>query len=148
MLSNTEIIRLVEEYAKSDESTRGILEKKHPHINYKGLMADANVMQRVREAKELDGIHIAQNSQDGNIWISVLEVVAWLLFIVTIAGGIFGAVSLSEITGGGFAFLIFLISAISALIILSAIMVSLTLAKDISRTAKDTAEIKEILKNK
>ena len=144
-----EVLLLLAEYANSDDFGRRELEKKNPHIDFKKLVADTDLVRRAKwEENEAGNTPTTANSRSGNNWISVLEISAGFFVIVSIIAGIASAVFAAEIFGGAIAFVIFIVSAASAFIVLSAIMVFLTMAKDISRTAKDTAEIKEILKSK
>ncbi|MDR2183332.1 MAG: hypothetical protein LBE55_04085 [Clostridiales bacterium] len=149
-----EMLLLLAEYANSGDFGRNELEKKNPHINFRELIKDADLVRKAKEARLADSAAKARNigasvsSQVGNIWIGILALVSWIFFVIAVIGGIYSALFLYEIFGGGVAFVIFLISTATAFIILAVIMVFLTMAKDISRTAKDTAEIKEILKNK
>jgi len=83
-----------------------------------------------------------------NIWANFLEKIAWLAFGSTIVGGIYSAYSLVDSFGEDvlpLAIIIFIISTISAAIVLSVIMLFINMAKDISITAKNTAEIKKMM---
>ena len=93
---------------------------------------------------------VANSSQShgGNVWTKTLETVAWVIFGVTIVGGIISAVLLADSAGGGVAFIVFLVSTASAFIVLAVVMVFLQMAKDVSSTAKDIAEIKIIFKSR
>jgi hypothetical protein len=151
------LINLVREYADAHEFYKSHLEEENPHVNFKELMANPDFMQEVEKTRPMPSVQPntgatanlhSRNTQGGNNWIGFLEIAAWISFLITVVSGIISAVSLSEIFGGGIAFVVFLVMVASAFLILSVIMVFLTTAKDISRTAKDTAEIKEILKNK
>lgn len=153
-MKSKEVLELVEKYVNSDDLEKNELEKRNPHINFQELVEDVDVMWQVWEmSNENDDIPrertmTTANSQGGNSWINILSTAAVISFCVSIIGGLVSALIVADSLGGLAAFAVFLMMAVGAFIVLAVIMVFLTMAKDISRTAKDTAEIKEILKRK
>jgi len=155
---NENILDLLDVYSSAGEVARYEMAKDYPHIDFNKLNTARNSPDiDFKEVIEDEGFTYTppvkveynnDNVQSGNIWIKVLEFAAWLSAIITIGAGIISAGAFSDLFGGGVAFAVFLISASSALIALAGIMVFLNMAKDISNTAKDTSEIKEILKNR
>ena len=147
-----EVLLLLAEYENSDFFARGKLARKNPRIDFEKLMADTDLVERAKALKkvepEVGNAPTVANSRSGNNWIGILEGVIWIFFFISIVASIASAIFAADIFGGAIAFVIFIVSAASAFILLAVIMVFLTMAKDISRTAKDTAEIKEILKGK
>ena len=160
---SNELFELVDSYMSLGEYGQKDMAKKHPHIDFKKLTADADFMQQLSAWSGKTYVHAAHaahaahavhagsteiKSHGGNTWTATLEIVAWIIFAVSFIAGIIGAAILGTAGEGFMAFLILVVSAISAFITLAVMMVFLQMAKDISSAAKDTAEIKELLKNK
>jgi len=137
---------LLDVYLSLGEVGRKDMEKKYPYLDFNELMFE----REQRELKERGEINNAQSvhSSGSSAWIKILQVAAWLIFGIMSFFGIIGfamTVTASTILP---ALLILVTTVGGGLVALAATMVFLNLAKNISQTAKDTADIKEILKNK
>ena len=153
-----ELFTLIESYAEQGEFGRSNMAKKHPHVDFKKLITDAEFIQQVNERRftygkapikvERAAAHsISNGSSSGNIWTKILETVAWVTASVTIGGGISSAYTIWEFTGNSLLALVSLtFTAAVTVLVFANVMVFIQMAKDISRTAKDTAEVKELLK--
>jgi len=148
-----EVLELVKAYANQGDFGRSTMAKKYPLIDFNGLLADDELMQQLNikqianeEAHTADSYKPDAKTRSGNVWTKILEISAYVTFVATVIGGIISAILLADTLGAGIAFVVFLLSVVGALLVLAVIMVFLQMAKDICGTAKDTAEIKELLK--
>ena len=149
-----EITALVNNYANQGDYGRSKMANKYPHIDFTRLLAERMVEQeRIQAAADVEPpptqyLANAEDDQDESIWIRILRITASISFSATI---IFGLVITAEYVNSssmGMAVFVIVVSTISAVIVLAVIMVFINMAKDIASTAKDTAEIKELLKKK
>jgi len=137
-----ETTALVEEYAKLGEYGRIGMAKKYPHIDFESLIADLKSV--VVENNIVDD----ENSHKEYDWTKILETITYITFATALlGGGIFSLIIFSVGGfGGAFALFFFTVSVLGAFLLLAVLMVFIQMAKDISGTAKDTAEMKELLK--
>ena len=149
-----ELFALVVSYEEQGEFGRDNMTKKHPHVDFKKLIADAEFMQQANEwklarakAHEAHTVSATSGSDNGNIWTTVLEWAAWFTFCAAVGGGFSNARLIMDFADSFMlAFIVFAVIAAIGFLSLAYAMIFIQMAKDISRTAKDTAEVKELLK--
>jgi len=143
---------LVLKYINSGDFGKRDIAKKYPHIDFEKLAAEKQAYHteldmKANEDKKQYSSNSARQIDSNNIWIKILEAAAWVSFVVSIIFALVFSIMSAE-ASGLIAFGIFVGLSLAALVLLAVIMVFINIAKDISCTSKDTAEIKEILKNK
>jgi len=139
--SREQINVLLNEYMSLGEVDKVDMAKKYPSIDFNRLAHE-----RIQE--RLAATPASTPVEGGNKWASILQVATWVIFGFFALFGIVG-IGLTASTGTlGPAIFAFLPMVGFLFIWVAVSMVFVHMAKDISRTAKDTAEIKEILKNK
>jgi len=138
--SNEDLSALFTEFINTGEFGRNEMQKKYPHINFYKMLEDHNASRMKMQEAQTDG----PNSG----WFKVLMVTAWTIFGFTVLAGImtFGA-SMLVGWGGIFMGIFALVFTVGfGLAAVAVTMVFINMARNILSTAKDTAEIKEILK--
>ena len=130
---------LLDSYSNSGDYAQKDMKKKYPHINFDKLIAEAR--------GETYKAPTSNGSSSGNIWTTVLEWAAWATFFAAVGGGFSNASLVRDFTDNTmFAFITFVVISAIGFLSLAYAMIFIQMAKDVSRTAKDTAEIKELLK--
>ena len=130
--SDEEVASFLKEAIESNSSVVGEQEEKQAKNNPVNISQKRDYFVEKQYVEETENI--------GSLWISGMKILAWISFFSFIIGGIvLAAVLLLEETGGGFVFLVILISMIGAFLSVAGIMIFLNMASDIS-------EIKYILK--
>ena len=136
-----DVFALVDIYGESDDDGKAALAKKYPNIDFEALVSDDDFMNEVAASF---------TPKIKNPWAKILKYAIYISLITAIISGIanllWGVAPMALTTGIGF-FSPIILGLTSILVMLAAAMIFIKMANDISNTAKDTAEIKELLKN-
>jgi len=169
------IVDLVLEYANVRDAQKQSMEEKYPDINFGQLLDNKDFVQEMKARKKQwnanaqiasggTGTHAmggaGTNPADESVWIRGLSLFAWAFLVVGIISGIFSAWQLGNTFGvvdwhtgqtqmnGGIFFIVLIVSVSTTFLVTAVIMTYVDLCRNVAKNTKDTAEVKEILKNK